>query len=89
MGSLVIHTMNKTNTETKIGFGCQYLTMSEDRLEVGQSSRFGTDGLVKEVLVKHLQVELILIYIKQFGNHPSLSFDNLLPSSCAIQLAPR
>ena len=60
MGSLAIHTMNKTNTETKIGFGCQYLTMSEDRLEVGQSSRFGTDGLVKEVLVKHLQVELIL-----------------------------
>ena len=34
--------------------------MTEDRLEVGQSSRFGTDGLVKEVLVKHLQVELIL-----------------------------
>ena len=34
--------------------------MTEDRLEVAQSSRFGTDGLVKEVLVKHLQVELIL-----------------------------
>ena len=73
--------------------------MTEDRLEVGQSSRFGTDGLVKEVLVKHLQVELILFISfiewrfmtskKQFGNQPSLSFDNPSPSSCAIQQAQR
>ena len=41
--------------------------MTEDRLEVAQSSRFGTDGLVKEVLVKHLQVELILFTSKSIA----------------------
>ena len=59
--------------------------MSEDRLEVGQSSRVGTDGLVKEVFVKHLQVELILFISKSIAKScpfmaSTYQFDLLLTS---------
>ena len=75
MGGLEIYSMIniKTHKWNRLSFGCQYLTMTEDRLEVAQSSRFGTDGLVKEVLVKHLQVQLIL-FISFIGWYDGSSY---------------